>query len=43
MRNLVIMMVLGLVLGVVLPAWISLTLAFLGVIYVGLSLSKIIK
>ena len=43
MRNLVIMSIIGLVVGVVVPAEVSLTLAFLGVVYVGLSLSKVIK
>ena len=43
MRNLIIALIIGLVIGAVVPAEVSLTLAFLGVVYVGLSLSKVIK
>jgi hypothetical protein len=43
MRNLIIALIIGLVVGVVVPAEASLTLAFLGVVCVGLSLSKIRK
>jgi hypothetical protein len=43
MRDLVIVLIVGLIVGAIVPAEASLTLAFLGVVYVGLSLSKVIK